>query len=126
MVVCSAIMRNAYLTLVLTAMITPLYSATIVLPNGFGSTVANDDSGPLSGSFTGSFINQHIWDTSQFGSVGGSLLITQIAYRMKPGTGSINATTRFSAPGRYRISFKFKGDGTFVDSRITLFVDVTR
>lgn len=86
-------MPKSHLVLVLAALITPLYSATIVLPNGFGSTVANDDSGPLSGSFAGSFINQHIWDATQLGALNGGVLITQIAYRMKPGTGSINATS---------------------------------
>lgn len=74
-----------------------LNAASIVLPNAQTGSLGNDDSGPLSGFFSGSAISQNIWAANQFSSVGGSLLITQFAFRMKPGTGPINATaTSFS------------------------------
>ena len=64
---------------------------TIVLPNAQTSSVGNDSSGSLALSFA-SGIAQDIWSSSQLASLGGSVLITQLAFRLKPGTGSINAT----------------------------------
>jgi hypothetical protein len=68
----------------------------LVLPNSQTSTLANDDSGSLAGSHP-NLDTQDIWLSSQFASVGGCLSITQFAFRLKPGTGSIDATaTSFS------------------------------
>lgn len=41
-------------------------------------------------------------------------------------SGVVSRTWRFMNPGRYRVSFKFNGDGSFSDSRITTFIDVVR
>lgn len=64
----------------------------LVLPNAETSTLANDSSGSLALPLPTLDV-QDIWVANQFNSVAGSLLITQIAFRLKPGTGSISATT---------------------------------
>src|SRR5215831_12776889 len=77
-------------------MVSPIHAGVIVLPNAQASTVGNDSSGSLAGSFP-SFEFQDTWDKSQLTSAGGSLLITQLWFRLKPNTGSVNATaTSFS------------------------------
>jgi hypothetical protein len=40
--------------------------------------------------------------------------------------GGFSQTWRFNKVGRHRVSFHFKGDGNFKDSRITVFVNVTQ
>jgi hypothetical protein len=75
----------------LALMILPVHASLLVLPNAETSALGNDSSGSLALSFTsGEF--QDIWDSGQFSSVPGDLLITSLAFRLKPGTGSINAT----------------------------------
>jgi hypothetical protein len=77
----------------------PIHAAPIqflVVPNAQTSTPGNDSSGSLGVSGLGGEF-QEVFGRSQFSSVAGSLLITQFAYRLKPDTGSINATvTSFS------------------------------
>lgn len=38
--------------------------------------------------------------------------------------GSFSRTWKFSRPGKYRVSFKFRGDGAYSDSRVTTFIIV--
>ena len=78
----------------LALMISPIQAAPIqflVVPNAQTSTLGNDNSGSLAGSIA-SLEFEDDFAKIQFSSVAGSLLITQMAFRLKPGTGSINAT----------------------------------
>ena len=68
-----------------------MHAGTLVISNAQASTVGNDSSGNLAGAIA-SLDAQDIWDTSQFAPLAGGVYITQLAFRMKPGTGSINAT----------------------------------
>jgi hypothetical protein len=76
----------------LALMVSPIHAGPILLvvPSGQASAVANDNSGSLAGSIP-NLEAQDVFGASQFSSFGGSLLITQLAFRLKPGTGSINA-----------------------------------
>jgi hypothetical protein len=77
-------------TTILFALIgSPIHAAFLVLPNAQAAAVGDDNSGSLALSIPG-IEAQDIWDKSQFPS--GDLLITQFAFRLKPGTGSINGT----------------------------------
>ncbi|MGH9351424.1 MAG: hypothetical protein ACRD2G_04570, partial [Terriglobia bacterium] len=67
------------------------YANSIVVPNFDATVVANDDSGSLAGS-PPSLEVQDDYDSAQFSSAGGPILITGFAWRMKPGTGSITVT----------------------------------
>jgi hypothetical protein len=40
--------------------------------------------------------------------------------------GVIQRTWAFYSPGTYRVSFKFSGDGTYQDMRVTRFITITR
>jgi len=67
----------------------PVPAATLVLPNSGAGAVGNDSSGSLAGQIA-SLEFQEIWDMSQFPS--GNLLITGLAYRLKPNSGALNST----------------------------------
>jgi hypothetical protein len=84
-------MRIMRWTASLAFFVVPALADLLVIPNAQTSTLANDRSGSLAGSIP-SLDTQDIWVSSQFASAGGSLLITGFAFRLKPGTGSINAT----------------------------------
>ena len=71
--------------------IAPVHAGIIVLPNSAANSVANDDSGDIGISFA-SGLAQDIWDRGQFASLGGPVLITDLAFRLRPGTGALNAT----------------------------------
>ena len=76
--------------LLLILMMLPIHAGTVVLPNSDTSALGNVSSGSLAGSIP-SLDAQHLWDKSQFGSLG-TILITQLAFRLKPNTGSISST----------------------------------
>ncbi|HYW42157.1 MAG TPA: hypothetical protein VE959_04830 [Bryobacteraceae bacterium] len=83
----------------LAMMVSPIHAGPtqfVVVPNNRASTLANDSSGSLAGSI-GSFEFEDVFDRFQFPTAGGPLLITQIAFRLKPGTGGINATVTSAA-----------------------------
>jgi hypothetical protein len=61
----------------------------LVIPNGLDTTPGNGSEG-LSG--PANFEYQEDFGRGQFASVGGFLLITQIAFRAAPGTGLIDVT----------------------------------
>jgi len=60
------------------------FGSMIVVPNGNTSTVGNDTDSPDSGDLR----VQQLIGSGQFASVGGSLLIDQLSFRLAPGTGS--------------------------------------
>ena len=62
---------------------------TLVIPNGLDTTTGNASEGLSTPS---SFEYQEDFGRGQFASVGGPLLITQIAFRAAPGTGPIDVT----------------------------------
>jgi hypothetical protein len=73
----------------LALMISPVRANLLVLPNAQTSALGDDNSGSIAGSIA-SLEAQDIWDSSQFPA--GDLLISSLAFRLKPGTGSINST----------------------------------
>jgi hypothetical protein len=66
------------------------FGSVIVVPNGNTSTVGNSTDSPD----TGDFRVQQLLGSGQFASVGGSLLIDQLSFRLAPetGSGSLSAT----------------------------------
>ncbi len=67
------------------------FADVLVVPNANTSTTGNDSSGSLAGPI-GGLEFQQVFGSGQFSSVPGNLLITQLAFREEPGTGSIAAT----------------------------------
>lgn len=81
------------LPLVLTAL--PVQAGPVnylVVPNAQASTAGNDIGGDLSAMSNVDFRFQQVYGSSEFSSVPGSLLITQFAFRVSPGTGSMAVT----------------------------------
>jgi hypothetical protein len=81
----------ASISLLVTLGVSQLFAGTIVAPNAQTSTVGNDNSGSLAGSIA-SLEVEDLWASSEFASVGQNLLITSLAFRLKPGTGSLAST----------------------------------
>lgn len=71
--------------------VSPVYADNIVVPSGDTSTVGNDNSGSLAGSVS-SFQVEDDFASSDFSSVSGPILITSLAFRLEPNTGSMSAT----------------------------------
>lgn len=64
-------------------------AGTLIIPNGLDTTPGNASAGLNA---PASFEYQEDFGRGQFASVGGPLLITQIAFRAAPGTGPIDVT----------------------------------
>jgi hypothetical protein len=77
-------MFRAKLVLLFATSCLAAFGSTIVVPNGNTSTVGNDTDSPDSGDLR----VQQLIGSGQFASVGGSLLIDQLSFRLAPGTGS--------------------------------------
>jgi hypothetical protein len=70
-------------------MVSPVHAGVVVIPNAQTSTVGNESSGNLAGGPL-DIIVQEVFGRSQFPS--GDLLLTQIAWRLKPETGPVEWT----------------------------------